>query len=61
MIFTLDGRNNVLLPLILDTLDLSNQECAEIVDGMLSELKEKLLAKNIEYAKPAKSCQGLKE
>ena len=50
MIFTLDGRNNVLLPLILDTLDLSNQECAEIVDGMLSELKEKLLAKNIEYA-----------
>ena len=50
MIFTLDGRNNVLLPLLLDTLDLSNQECAEIVDGMLSELKEKLLAKNIEYA-----------
>ena len=45
MIFTLDGRNNVLLPLILDTLDLSNQECAEIVDGMLSELKEKIQSK----------------
>lgn len=45
MIFTLDGRNNVLLPLLLDIFDLSNQECAKIVDGMLSALKEKLLEK----------------
>lgn len=51
MIFTLDGRNNVLLPLLLDIFDLSNQECAKIVDGMLSALKEKLLEKNIEYEK----------
>lgn len=55
MIFTLDGRDNVLLPLMLDTFDLSDQDCAEMVDGMLSELKKKLLLKNIQYEnlKPA--------
>lgn len=51
MIFTLDGRGNVLLPVLFNTFELGDENCAEIVQGMLAELKRKLLCKGIEYSK----------
>lgn len=51
MIFTLDGRGNILLPLLFDTFQLGDENCAEIVQGMFEDLKKKLLCKGIEYSK----------
>lgn len=51
MIFTIDGRDNVLLHLMINSFDLTNRECAEAIYGWLLELKEKLLNKQIEYDK----------
>lgn len=51
MIFTLDARGNVLLPVIVNTLNLNNEQCAKIILSAFAELKEKLQAKGIEYTK----------
>lgn len=51
MIFTLDGRGNVLLPFIFDTLELKDEECTSMIQELLLVLQEKLLRKGIEYSK----------
>lgn len=51
MIFTLDGRRNVLLPLIFETLELNDEKCTDIIQDMLLGVQDKLLLKGIEYTK----------
>ena len=51
MIFTLDGRGNVLLPLIFETLELNDAKCTEIIQDMLLGVQDRLLLKGIEYSK----------
>ncbi|WP_326975583.1 hypothetical protein [Caproicibacter sp. BJN0012] len=51
MIFTLDARGNVLLPVIVNTFNLTNDQCAKVILSEFVELKKKLQAKGIEYSK----------
>lgn len=51
MIFTLDARGNVLLPVIVNTFNLNNEQCAKVIFSEFAELKKKLQAKGIEYSK----------
>ncbi|MEL7647295.1 MAG: hypothetical protein AAGU76_04340 [Sedimentibacter sp.] len=51
MIFTLDARGNVLLPVMVSTLNLNNEQCTKVVLGEFTELKKKLQVKGIEYSK----------
>ena len=51
MIFTLDGRGNVLLPLLFDTLSLIDDGCTDLIQDMCSALEDKLRRKGIAYAK----------
>lgn len=51
MIFTLDARKNVLLPVMVDTFNLNDEQCAEVILSAFTELKEKLEAKGIDYSK----------
>ncbi len=51
MIYTLDARGNVLLPVIVKTFNLNNKEYAEMVSNAFEEFKNKLSEKNINYDK----------
>ena len=47
MIFTLDARGNVLLPVIVKTFDLNNKEYAKMVSNAFEEFKYKLCEKTL--------------
>lgn len=51
MIFTLDARGNVLLPVIVKTFDLNNKEYAKMVSNAFEEFENKLSEKSITYDK----------
>lgn len=51
MIFTLDARGNILLPVIVNTFNLNNVQCTKVIFSEFAELKKKLQAKGIEYSK----------
>ena len=42
MIYTLDARGNVLLPVIVKTFNLSDEPCSRVIQDEFAELKRKL-------------------
>lgn len=51
MIYTLEARGNVLLPVMVKTFNLSNEQCSKVIQDEFAELKRKLLLKSIDYTK----------
>jgi hypothetical protein len=49
MIFTLEARGNVTLPVIANMFKLNNEQCIKVILNEFEELKRKLLAKGIDY------------
>lgn len=51
MIYMLEARGNVLLPVMVKTFNLSNEQCSKVIQDEFAELKRKLLLKSIDYTK----------
>ena len=48
MVYTLEARDNVLLPVIVKTFNLSDEQCSRIIQDEFAELRRKLLLKSID-------------